>query len=162
MCNIANPGKHGFNWASQNFNRRIGAGVTDGSLKGYEIGMAGRANRHYQNDLARAKADGVINPWERASLASERAAVSHQIHDLRHNNFGNLPGGGRPAVEPCPYTWATGVSQQGGQPAIEPTPCPYTWATSVSQQGGQPAIDPKLPIFPTQPAVDPFNPLGLR
>ncbi|MFN8613003.1 MAG: hypothetical protein U0931_36025 [Vulcanimicrobiota bacterium] len=134
MCYIRNG--HGFDWASQNFNRRIGAGVTDGSLKGYEIGMVGQANRHYQQDLARAKADGVINPWERASLASERCAVSHEIYELRHNSFGNLPGGPRPAVDPFPTPWPNVLTQ--------------------------PAIDPKLPTFPTQPAVDPFLPCGVR
>ncbi|MBS2038197.1 hypothetical protein JST97_24645 [bacterium] len=154
MCNIANHG-NGFEWAKKNFNRRIGAGVTDGSLKGYEIGMAGQANRHYQQDLARAKSDGVINPWERASLASERCAVSHQIYELRHNNFGNLPGGGRPAIDPCPTPWTTSV---GPQPAIDPILNP--WTTSV---GPRPSIDPiSTSNLGSQPFTDPFHPFGTR
>jgi len=116
MCNIPNPN---YNYVGDNFGRRFNRGRADGSLVGGEIGLAAANIKHYRQDVAAARADGVITPWERMGLRAERNAVSHLIYDLRHNGFGNQPAP-RPQPLPCPITDPWPNVRVGPQPAVDP------------------------------------------
>lgn len=80
----------GLDYWSGNFGQRVRAGSRDGSLTCWESGMASQAVCEYRQDLAEAKSDGFVTPWERRELRGEAGYVNQLIFNLRHNAFGTM------------------------------------------------------------------------
>ena len=64
---------------------RIDNGVQSGRLTVRETARLDAGQRHIERMEARAKADGVVGPAERARLRQAQRHESRTIHRLKHN-----------------------------------------------------------------------------
>ena len=69
-----------------NQQRRIGAGLQDGSLTAREAVRLEKGQARVERMENRAKADGVVTANERARIQNEQNVQSRRIYNARHNN----------------------------------------------------------------------------
>ncbi len=65
--------------------RRIGAGLKDGSLTAGEASRLQREESNLNREWARDKADGVVTPRERARMERDLNRASRDIYNERHD-----------------------------------------------------------------------------
>ena len=65
---------------------RIEQGVKSGELTAGETKRLEMQQGKIQRDKAKAKADGVVTPAERAKLAREQNRANRKIYRLKHND----------------------------------------------------------------------------
>ena len=68
-----------------NQERRIEQGVASGSLTQREANRLERGQQRVENMEARAKADGVVTPGERARLHQAQDVQSRRIYNQKHD-----------------------------------------------------------------------------
>jgi hypothetical protein len=74
------------NQRERNQQRRIDQGIGSGQLTRHEAGGLEREQVHIHRDEARAKADRVFTPRERARIQAEQNRASCDIYRQKHDN----------------------------------------------------------------------------
>lgn len=74
------------NQRERNQQRRIDQGIRSGQLTRHEARSLEREQAHIHRDEARAKADGVFTPRERARIQAEQNRASRDIYRQKHDN----------------------------------------------------------------------------
>jgi hypothetical protein len=130
--------------------QRIYDGVRDGSINRREFGQLERGQERIDRYEARARADGVVTPYERNRIDQMQNRESRQIYADRHNAY-NAPGtpptnGTQPGTGSHNWGGFQGSPQAGNTPPTAPTqPGTHNWGGYRTQQF--------TPINrPTQPA----------
>ena len=83
---VAQTATPGIDAREANQQRRIGAGLQDGSLTAKEAVRLEKGQARVLRMEDRAKADGVVTANERARIQHQQDIQSRRIYNARHNN----------------------------------------------------------------------------